>query len=93
VGPHAAGVETPPYALDAYDVMVLTENQDLVVWRVIAGTDDMRVTFDPPAPDPAGSEHYFAQQGDMLEFHAPANSYGYPGGLSVKSINPVPEIE
>jgi len=50
-----------------------TEEQDLVVWRIIAGTDDMRVTFDPPSP--AGAEHQFAQQGELLEFQAPGDYY------------------
>ncbi|MBW2278397.1 MAG: IgGFc-binding protein, partial [Deltaproteobacteria bacterium] len=45
-----------------------TEEQDQVVWRLIAGADDMTVYFDPPAPSPAGAEYYFAQQGELLEF-------------------------
>ncbi|MFA5127809.1 MAG: IgGFc-binding protein [Patescibacteria group bacterium] len=49
--------------------------EDLVVWRVIAGADDMAVTFDPPAPDPAGSAYYFEKQGDVLEFMASDNYY------------------
>jgi hypothetical protein len=51
------------------------ESEDLALWRVIAGADDMTVAFDPPAPAPAGSEHYFAKQGDVLEFMAPDNYY------------------
>ena len=142
VGPHAAGVETEPYELDAFDVISLaaeildedltgtvvqadkpvvvfgghacanvpdtqygycdhveeqilplaawgtsavlarhhprtycSESQDLVVWRVIAGADDMRVTFDPPAPTPAGAEYVFAEQGELLQFIAPGDYY------------------
>ncbi|HUT79069.1 MAG TPA: IgGFc-binding protein, partial [Polyangia bacterium] len=41
---------------------------DTVVWRVIAGADDMTVTFDPPAPSPAGASYDFSQQGQLLEF-------------------------
>jgi hypothetical protein len=40
------------------------------VWRIIAGADDMTVSFDPPAPAPAGSSHYFAQQGEILQFES-----------------------
>jgi hypothetical protein len=49
--------------------------EDLAVWRVIAGADDMYVRFDPPAPLPAGSEYYFEKQGDVLEFMAPSDYY------------------
>jgi hypothetical protein len=45
-----------------------TEEVDTVVWRIIAGVDDMTVYFDPPAPDPVGAEHHFDQQGELLEF-------------------------
>ncbi|MCK9460845.1 MAG: IgGFc-binding protein [Proteobacteria bacterium] len=50
-------------------------NPDLVLWRVIAGADDMVVSFDPPAPEPAGPEHHFESQGDVLEFLAPGDYF------------------
>ncbi len=43
-----------------------SQPDDPVVWRVIAGADDMTVTFDPPAP--MGASYTFSQQGEMLEF-------------------------
>lgn len=43
-------------------------DDDPVLWRIIAGVGNMRVTFDPPAPAPAGAEHHFSDQGDLLEF-------------------------
>ncbi|MDD5308419.1 MAG: IgGFc-binding protein [Deltaproteobacteria bacterium] len=49
--------------------------RDMVVWRVIAGADNMHVTFDPPAPSPADAEHHFTQQGEVLEFLAPGDYY------------------
>jgi hypothetical protein len=51
------------------------ETEDLALWRIIAGAGDMRVTFDPPAPEPAGSEHEFSAAGEMLEFMAPGDCY------------------
>lgn len=45
-----------------------SEEQDQVVWRIIAGADDMTVFFDPPAPAPANAAYSFAQQGQLLEF-------------------------
>jgi hypothetical protein len=42
----------------------------LVVWRIIAGADNMTVSFDPPAPLPAGDSYSFAQQGEMLVFES-----------------------
>jgi hypothetical protein len=47
-----------------------SEAEDTLLWRVIAGADDMTVTFDPPAPDPIGAEHHFDQQADYIEFHS-----------------------
>jgi hypothetical protein len=48
---------------------------DPVVWRIIAGADDMTVTFDPPAPAPAGASYSFAQQGQLLQFIGPSDHY------------------
>ena len=45
-----------------------TTAQDMALWRIIAGADNMTVTFEPPAPAPAGAEHTFASQGDVLQF-------------------------
>jgi hypothetical protein len=45
-----------------------TEEVDTVVWRIIAGADDMTAYFDPPAPEPVGAQHHFDQQGALLEF-------------------------
>lgn len=50
-------------------------NEDLALWRIIAGADDMTVTFDPEAPEPAGAEHHFATRGEVLEFLAPGDYY------------------
>lgn len=50
-------------------------SDDPVLWRIIAGADDMHVTFDPPAPDPAGAEHHFAEQGELLEFMSTEDHY------------------
>ena len=50
-------------------------SEDLVLWRIISGAADMRVVFDPPAPEPAGAEHHFTQQGEVLEFLAPNDYY------------------
>jgi hypothetical protein len=47
-----------------------TASIDTALWRVVAGASDMSVTIDPPAPDPIGADHYFAAQGDFIEFMA-----------------------
>jgi hypothetical protein len=52
-----------------------TEAQDTVLWRVIAGSDGMTISFDPPAPAPYGASYHFAQQGEMIEFQSPGNHY------------------
>jgi len=49
--------------------------EDAPYWRVIAGADGMTVTFDPPAPDPVGASHTFAEQGELLEFQSPLSHY------------------
>jgi len=48
---------------------------DPVVWRIIAGANNMTVTFDPPAPSPVGGSHHFDLQGEMLHFNSPENHY------------------
>jgi hypothetical protein len=50
-----------------------TAAQDTALWRIIAGADGMTVTFDPPAPAPAGASYTFASQGDVLQFLTPDN--------------------
>ncbi len=42
--------------------------EDAVLWRIIAGTDEMTVFFNPPAPSPYLGLHHFNQQGDYIEF-------------------------
>jgi hypothetical protein len=44
--------------------------EDLTLWRIIAGTKEMTVFFDPPLADPFGAEHSFAEQGEWIEFYA-----------------------
>jgi len=41
---------------------------DTVIWRIIAGADDMTLTFDPPAPAPYGAAYTLADQGQFIEF-------------------------
>ncbi len=48
---------------------------DQVLWRIIAGVDDMTVTFDPPAPSPVGAQYSFSQQGELLEFLSGTDHY------------------
>jgi hypothetical protein len=52
-----------------------TAEEDPALWRVIAGADNMRVVFDPPAPPPAGAEHTFEKMGDVLEFMGPTEYF------------------
>jgi hypothetical protein len=52
-----------------------TMNDDLVLWRIIAGADNMFVTFDPAAPSPFGSSHHFDQQGDFIQFESAGDHY------------------
>jgi hypothetical protein len=47
----------------------------LVVWRIIAGADDMTVTFDPPAPAPFNSSYVMAQQGELISFESDQDHY------------------
>ena len=47
----------------------------MVVWRIIAGADDMTVTFDPPAPAPCNSSYTFAQQGQLISFESNQDHY------------------
>jgi len=44
-----------------------TAAEDPVLYRIIAGADDMTVTFDPP-PVAVGGSHSFASRGEVLEF-------------------------
>jgi hypothetical protein len=44
--------------------------QDTVLWRIVAGADEMTVYFDPPAPSPFSAEHQFAEQGELIEFQS-----------------------
>lgn len=62
--------------------------QDPALWRIIAGTDNMTVTFDPPAPAPAGSSYTFAAQGDVLEFMTSENHLAT--GVFGSSSDPAP---
>ncbi|MFO8074186.1 MAG: IgGFc-binding protein [Polyangia bacterium] len=48
---------------------------DPPVWRIIAGADEMTVSFDPPAPSPAGASYSFSQQGELLEFMSEVDHY------------------
>jgi len=52
-----------------------TPEGDPVVWRIIAGANDMTLTFDPPAPAPAGASYHFDQQGEILHFNSAENHY------------------
>ncbi len=52
-----------------------TYADDPVVWRIIAGAGNSTVYFDPPAPEPAGSEYHFFQQGEILEFMGSGDYY------------------
>jgi hypothetical protein len=61
--------------------------QDPVVWQVVAGADDMTVSFDPPAPDPVGASHHFDFKGEELEFlsaqdHSAAATLNSPPDLA-----------
>jgi hypothetical protein len=57
---------------------------DPVIWRVIAGADNMTVTFDPPAPSPAGTTYGFSEQGEFLEFMSTEDHF-------VSAVYDVPE--
>jgi hypothetical protein len=50
-------------------------SQDMTLWRLVAGADDMTVTFQPPLPTPWGAGHHFDKRGDVLEFPAEDNLY------------------
>ncbi len=43
-------------------------SDNMVAWRIIAGADNMTVTFDPPAPAPLNGSYTFAQQGEQITF-------------------------
>jgi hypothetical protein len=47
---------------------MLEDDEDPVLWRVVAGADGMTVTFHPPLPSPWGGEHHFDARGEVLEF-------------------------
>lgn len=49
--------------------------EDAALWRIVAGADDMRVSFDPAAPWPANSEIHFAKRGDVVEFMGMGDYY------------------
>jgi hypothetical protein len=42
------------------------QDDDVVVWRIVSGADDMTVAFDPPLLG-VGLAHYFATQGEWVE--------------------------
>jgi hypothetical protein len=69
---NAWGTET---VLARYAPRHYCTNEDLVLWRIIAGADDMTVLFDPPLPAPVGSHYDFALRGEILEFMAPGDYY------------------
>jgi len=52
----------------------LTPDQDIPVWRIVAGADAMTVTFDPPV-ETVGDTHSFALAGEVLEFESPCDHY------------------
>jgi hypothetical protein len=43
------------------------ESRDQALWRIVAGADDMTITFSPPLPVPYGATHHFDMRGDVLE--------------------------
>ncbi len=45
-----------------------TYEEDLTLWRIIAGDANMTISFDPPAPEPIGASHHFAVRGEMVQF-------------------------
>jgi hypothetical protein len=51
-----------------------TETMDPALWRIVAGADNMTVTFDPPVSD-VGSSYHFASQGEMLQFFSPVDHF------------------
>ncbi len=51
-----------------------TLEQDPAIWRVVAGADNMTVTFDPPV-DRVGPSYHFAARGEVLQFESPADHY------------------
>ncbi len=50
-------------------------SNNLVTWQIVAGADDMTVTFDPPAPAPLNSSYTFAQQGQVITFGSDQDHY------------------
>jgi hypothetical protein len=48
---------------------------DPVVWRIISGANNMTITFDPPAPPPAGGDYHFDLQGEILHFNSHENHF------------------
>jgi hypothetical protein len=52
----------------------VSAEQDQPVWRIVAGTSNMTVTFDPPV-DVVGSSFHFSTQGQVLEFMSPLDHY------------------
>jgi hypothetical protein len=65
-----------------------TMEEDQPLWRVIAGTDDMTVNFDPPVSGVGGS-YYFANSGEMLQFFSPEDHYAW-AHLGSTPGNPAP---
>jgi len=51
-----------------------TADVDEALWRIVAGADDMTVTFDPPV-DGVGGSHHFTARGELLEFMSPIDHY------------------
>ncbi len=47
---------------------------DQALWRIIAGADQMTVTFDPPV-DGVGASYSFTAAGQMLQFLSPIDHY------------------
>ncbi len=49
--------------------------EDPPLWRIVAGADGMTVTFEPPAPAPAGASFSLAHRGDVVEFVSETDHY------------------
>jgi hypothetical protein len=54
--------------------------RDQTLWRIVAGADDMTVTFQPPLPVPWGASRHFDKRGDVMEVPT-AGSYFAKGKL------------
>jgi hypothetical protein len=61
-------------------------DNDMPLWRIMAGKDNMTVYFDPALPDPVGSEYHFDEQGDWFEIFAPEDYFAY--GLLDDPLDP-----